>query len=1216
MSSTEISDQFIRSLFLSLVLTTTSSRSDKRGLPCFTSWSDECPENAAKILHDVYDFVESGGGQVNLPDDLLDPSLYAHVVHVIDKMLETADPYLEHVTNNGTKFTKSVLQLSLAVDKERLLNANVTQIDKPILGDIDNSRERPFRPRIIHKPHQLVPLNLIECRSAASTEASDVIAPITYFQHVYEAELKNLKYPAWELEDPFHAGIESAVPNLAGRPFLLVETVDQLDMMLEEIRSSGAREIALDLENHSYRSYQGFACLVQISTRAKDYVIDALVLRPCMSKLGDLLADPITVKILHDSENGNMWLQRDFGLYLVNVFDTYHAAKALKFPALSLAHLLTYYANIRLNKKHQLSDWRQRPLPADMIAYARSDTVYMHYLHDRMRRDLWKAHGREGVESVLNASRKWCMRRYEKEPFWPLGYRKLLNSEGVPPIGGIPTLVIGSGSNSNDSRNNSSSISGYSSSEPCLTKEQDMVMAALWSWRDLTAREEDESPAFVMSNAELIRIGQRLPRTLQHLEDCGPLSGLVRQRAAEVLDMVSSKLEVRRADSPVGAASTPSSSSRPNANVAFDTPSKAASGAGDNSARLYGRSLQTPSRELTDGVEGDAEAVSAAGTGGAVEHGSTRPAVYTFLPAVMGVGGAQAMPASAAPGEVGGGSASPFLVAGSGGAGPGTGRDNKPLPSPVMNADDIFRLAGWSSPAPGAAPGVAVGMVTAGRVANSPSPFSWRKGPAELPPGAKGGVGGEQTLSGTASGEDTGAQEENLQQQPGGAIHGVLWRGGDATTSHGDEAVDPSDIDISAEKVVKVEKDLTCQFRDASSSQGSGAVLGEGEGKRDSGVDEKSDDDEYDDELGLESLPGSYEEIYEISNRNRKRNKEKKRQRDGDDGDESEVTQAAALTKGTKPAAPVSAAAAEKGPVAAAVRSSSSSSAPTSSHDKEMKRMGARLFDENIYFSHASESAAADMEGTLDFAEAIGWMARCDRQAIKEAHHDEQMAHADSHQGEAGGDGHHGHSHAHGHHREGSGGSFGTGSRDPHGHSKGDRDRVDTSSLVSSSSSGIVLANGMPRIKGGSDTPPRRGGGNHGGGMGGGVGGGGGRPPHIQSSSMPGPGGGAHRLPVNKSFDFSRMPQGQGMAMSNAFSGAAVGNSYDSTSSLGSAGSIGSVGGVMGRQHAGGRGVLQSQSQSLLQSQPQSQPQSQYNAYAHPTAQQGERRGGGGGSNR
>ena len=41
---------------------------------------------------------------------------------------------------------------------------------------------------------------------------------------------------------------------------------------------------------------------------------------------------------------------------------------------------------------------------------------------------------------------------------------------------------------------------------------------------------------------------------------------------------------------------------------------------------------------------------------------------------------------------------------------------------------------------------------------------------------------------------------------------------------------------------------------------------------------------------------------------------------------------------------------------------------------------------------------AADMEGTLDFAEKVGWMAKTDRQAVKDAHVEEQLAHADSHQ--------------------------------------------------------------------------------------------------------------------------------------------------------------------------------------------------------------------------
>ena len=49
----------------------------------------------------------------------------------------------------------------------------------------------------------------------------------------------------------------TAVPSPTDRPFQFVETEDELENMLTEILASGAREIAVDLENHSFRSFQG-----------------------------------------------------------------------------------------------------------------------------------------------------------------------------------------------------------------------------------------------------------------------------------------------------------------------------------------------------------------------------------------------------------------------------------------------------------------------------------------------------------------------------------------------------------------------------------------------------------------------------------------------------------------------------------------------------------------------------------------------------------------------------------------------------------------------------------------------------------------------------------------------------------------------------------------------------------------------------------------------
>jgi exosome complex exonuclease RRP6 len=55
-----------------------------------------------------------------------------------------------------------------------------------------------------------------------------------------------------------------------------------------------------------------------------------------------------------------IWLQRDLGLYIVGLFDTYHAARALGYPRHSLAYLLERFAKIQAEKKYQMADWRIR----------------------------------------------------------------------------------------------------------------------------------------------------------------------------------------------------------------------------------------------------------------------------------------------------------------------------------------------------------------------------------------------------------------------------------------------------------------------------------------------------------------------------------------------------------------------------------------------------------------------------------------------------------------------------------------------------------------------------------------------------------------------------------------------------------------------------------------------------------------------------------------
>lgn len=147
-------------------------------------------------------------------------------------------------------------------------------------------------------------------------------------------------------------------------------------------------------------------CLIQISSRTRDYVIDTLAIREHIHLLNDVFTNPKITKVLHGAESDVCWLQRDFGVYIVNMFDTYHASHALQLPHHGLGkrfnhsiflntlyvsfigYLLEEYCGVKTDKKYQLSDWRQRPLPTEMEVYARMDTHYLLFIYDQMRNQL------------------------------------------------------------------------------------------------------------------------------------------------------------------------------------------------------------------------------------------------------------------------------------------------------------------------------------------------------------------------------------------------------------------------------------------------------------------------------------------------------------------------------------------------------------------------------------------------------------------------------------------------------------------------------------------------------------------------------------------------------------------------------------------------------------------------------------------------------------
>lgn len=376
-----------------------------------------------------------------------------------------------------------VASKSVGVQSVRLLTArNIQRPQASFKIPVDNSTNA-WCPRIKYKPNSIRPLAIL-------AEYGDNNRIISY-THPYELELERFEPSEDMLKENI---VIDPVPIETG-DLLYIDDLAELKRALADFQK--VNELAIDLEHHSYRTFQGITCLMQISTRTKDYIIDTIALREELHILNEVFTKPDVLKVFHGADSDIEWLQRDLSLYVVNMFDTHQAAKRLGFERLSLAYLLKQYCKIEADKTFQLADWRMRPLPEELIDYARQDTHYLLYIYDNMRNELIRKsnEGNNLIRSVYQASTEICKKRYAK-----------------PYITSFSHMDV------------------YRKSKKVFDNRQLYALQHLFIWRDKVAREEDESYGFVLPNHMILQISELLPREMQGiLACCNPLPPLVKQ---------------------------------------------------------------------------------------------------------------------------------------------------------------------------------------------------------------------------------------------------------------------------------------------------------------------------------------------------------------------------------------------------------------------------------------------------------------------------------------------------------------------------------------------------------------------------------------------------------------------------------------------------------------------------------------------------------------
>lgn len=506
---------------------------------------------------------QEDGKKVNV-DNLVDANAFErNLGDTIDTLLERTDMRLDEYQGKipiqeNSKRASSSLRNGKAQDTSTSDQATTIPLLGPLPPHIlnapikplpqtkfsvkpDNSRSTIWKHSLTQKPHAQVPLTW----RAPSLEGEEEAARSAGIRqgmycaegdprfNPYYLEINSFEPPSDALQAPDLKNIVAPPPLVKDEPeagpipFIWVNDQKSFDYLYDHLMEERVKEIAVDVEHHQYRSYQGLVCLVQISTRWKDFIIDALspIIRQISAKLNDAFADPAKVKILHGAEHDVLWLQRDLGLYLVGLFDTFHATNVLHFPQHGLAYLLSRYIDFVADKRYQRADWRIRPLPKEMMYYARSDTHTLVHIYDCLRFEIEKVQGPVGIHTVFELSKKTAQKTYAKEQWndsidsregWRNSWRQL---------GGIEALDT-------DARWDREGILGLTQTE--------RLFRALHNWRDEVARLEDESPKFILGSHNLLNLASRAPQKSESV--LAIVGQSFKRRVPDLLNLISAEI--------------------------------------------------------------------------------------------------------------------------------------------------------------------------------------------------------------------------------------------------------------------------------------------------------------------------------------------------------------------------------------------------------------------------------------------------------------------------------------------------------------------------------------------------------------------------------------------------------------------------------------------------------------------------------------------------
>jgi len=249
---------------------------------------------------------------------------------------------------------------------------------------------------------------------------------------------------------------------------------------------ASAKTLALDTEFMRVNTFNPQIALIQIKHQQTIYLIDPVVCDTVEWGLGEVLANPNALKIVHAcSEDIEVLYYKYPQAHINNIFDTQIGLAFLGYGLqVGYQKALKDFLDIDISKAETRSDWLARPLSSEQLQYAASDVEYLPQLYDV-------------VVDGLNA--KGLLAYCQEDS-------ALMLKEGAS----VPVLT---------------QLYKQFSNAWQLNRRQLSLLHTLTMWRETSARLNNIPRTFVLKNHTLMSIVQNLPQTLAQLariEDLHP----------------------------------------------------------------------------------------------------------------------------------------------------------------------------------------------------------------------------------------------------------------------------------------------------------------------------------------------------------------------------------------------------------------------------------------------------------------------------------------------------------------------------------------------------------------------------------------------------------------------------------------------------------------------------------------------------------------------